>query len=69
MPRDREILVESVRTDVRGKDQETPAAGIARGAAVALAPGRGCAAKAATVEWRPSCAEDEGRSLEADRQG
>ncbi len=30
---------------------------------------RKCAAKAPAVMWAPSCTEDEGRPLEADRQG
>ena len=41
----------------------------ARLSAVPLALGRECAAKASAVMWWPSCMEDEGRPLEADRQG
>jgi len=34
-----------------------------------VASRRRCAAKAPAVMWVPSCKEDEGRPLEADRQG
>ena len=34
-----------------------------------VASGRRCAAKAPAVMWVPSCKEDEGRPLNADRQG
>ena len=36
---------------------------------IGMASRRGCAAKASAVMWWPSCMEDEGRPLEADRQG